>query len=345
MQVILTPTAVADKFGPGLNGFAGSVPGPPTQMSEQWFDSVQMEIVNVILGQGIALDGLKFDQLKDAFDDYVFADPEISGSLTISAGAIFVNSGAGFVLKNGSTFAVEANVTLVASDNTWVWGSSNANDWTINGDLTLGTDSGNVMTVKSTTLLTENATLAAGKTLTGGAGSSILSPSFDNVTSAGFANIGELRFIVDASPAFTAGFMQWDGKSLRIGNGVGADVVPVHQDSWLAGDVSTVNAIDDTGASVTVYLLTGEKCIVTMSMETANTNVGATINLQLTANAVIVGGTAARYQVSANIYSSVSRTVQYTAGADGNVVFKSRHGAAAGTTTSRNIHVTARRSD
>jgi hypothetical protein len=149
MQVILTPTAVADKFGAGLNGFAGSVPGPPTQLSEQWFDSVQMELVNVILGQGIALDGLVFDQLKQAIDDYSFVDPTISGSLTIDGGATLfvantallrVQSGAAVVLENGSTFAVEGNVTLIASNNTWVWGSSNANDWTINGNVTLGTD-------------------------------------------------------------------------------------------------------------------------------------------------------------------------------------------------------------
>ena len=84
MEVILTPTAVPDKFGLGLNGFAGSVPGPPTQLSEQWFDSVQMEIVNVIIGQGIALDGLVFDQMKQALDDYSFVDPHVTSTLTVT---------------------------------------------------------------------------------------------------------------------------------------------------------------------------------------------------------------------------------------------------------------------
>jgi hypothetical protein len=158
MQVILTPTAVADKFGVGLNGFAGSVPGPPTQLSEQWFDSMQMEIVNVILGQGIALDGLQFDQLKQALDDYSFLDPHITSSLSIDAGAtlfvlnggiVDVNAGAAQVFRNGSTVAFESNVTLVCSDNTWVWGSSNANDWTINGNVTLGTDGTNTISCDS----------------------------------------------------------------------------------------------------------------------------------------------------------------------------------------------------
>jgi hypothetical protein len=91
MQVILTPTAVVDKFGPGLNGFKGDVPPlpPPTQVSPEWFDSVQMEIVNVILGQGIALDGLQFDQLKQALDDYAFLNPSVNGTLTVT-GAIDV---------------------------------------------------------------------------------------------------------------------------------------------------------------------------------------------------------------------------------------------------------------
>lgn len=91
MQVILTPTAVPDLFGPGLNGFKGDVPPlpPPTQVSPEWFNSVQQEIVNVILGQGIALDGLVFNQLKKAIDDYAFLNPSVNGTLTVT-GAIDV---------------------------------------------------------------------------------------------------------------------------------------------------------------------------------------------------------------------------------------------------------------
>ena len=87
MQVILTPTSVANMFGPGLNGFASSVPGPATQMSAEWFNSAQQEIVNVITGQGLVLDGLQFDQMKRAIDNYAFVDPTITSTLTIPNGA------------------------------------------------------------------------------------------------------------------------------------------------------------------------------------------------------------------------------------------------------------------
>lgn len=99
MQVILTPTAVPNMFGPGLNGFKGSIPPlpPPTELSAEWFNSVQQEIVNVITGQGLVLDGLQFDQLKQAIDNYVFFDPAISNSLTIMAGATLT-------VENGGTF-------------------------------------------------------------------------------------------------------------------------------------------------------------------------------------------------------------------------------------------------
>jgi hypothetical protein len=135
MQVILTPTAVADKFGVGLNGFADSVPGPPTALSEQWFDSVQMEIVNVIIGQGIALDGLVFDQLKQAIDDYAFVNPsvEAGGSLTISNGAtLYLAPGSLFFADDTSSFSV------------------NTADAEFLKDLLIGDSSGDALIVSST---------------------------------------------------------------------------------------------------------------------------------------------------------------------------------------------------
>ncbi len=92
MQVILTPNAVADMFGPGLHGFKGSVTPPPTELSPEWFNSVQQEIVNVIIGQGIALDGLAFDQLKAAFDNYAFVDITANTITASSTGATIVGT-------------------------------------------------------------------------------------------------------------------------------------------------------------------------------------------------------------------------------------------------------------
>jgi hypothetical protein len=96
MQVILTPTAVPDLFGPGLNGFTGDVPGPPTQVSPEFFNSVQMEIVNVIVGQGLVLDGLQFDQLKQALDNYAFVgNPSITGKLDVTGGITVTQASVG----------------------------------------------------------------------------------------------------------------------------------------------------------------------------------------------------------------------------------------------------------
>lgn len=114
MQVIQTPTAVADKFGPGLNGFKGDVPPlpPPTQVSAEWFDSVQQEIVNVIIGQGIALDGLQFDQLKQALDDYAFVgDPSIIGSLTVT-GDVDVTGGITITQASAGSPALSATNSI-----------------------------------------------------------------------------------------------------------------------------------------------------------------------------------------------------------------------------------------
>jgi hypothetical protein len=123
MQVIQTSTAVPDKFGPGLNGFKGQLPlnAPPTQLSAEWFDSVQMEIVYVLLGQGIALDGLQFDQLKQAIDNYTFADPKIAGSLIIQNGAaLIVNDGGLLQCDPGSIASIDtlgANVANIEALN------------------------------------------------------------------------------------------------------------------------------------------------------------------------------------------------------------------------------------
>ena len=135
MQVILTPTAVADMFGAGLNGFKGSIPPlpPPTELSAEWFNSMQMEVVNVILGQGIALDGLLFDQLKTAIDDYSFGSPSLTGSMTVESGALitFLNGSASY-WDVGSTF-------YVFSDDAQFY-----------GDLTIGTASSDVLGINST---------------------------------------------------------------------------------------------------------------------------------------------------------------------------------------------------
>lgn len=155
MQVILTPTAVPDKFGAGLNGFKGSIPPlpPPTQLSAEWFDSVQMELVNILLSQGIALDGLLFDQIAVALANWTFTGDAViavGGSLTVEGGAT-VASGGSFTCSAGSTFTVNSSTPTFGA-------SSEVN---IFGDAIIGTDSGNMLTVEATTVVNGTSTFNA----------------------------------------------------------------------------------------------------------------------------------------------------------------------------------------
>src|SRR5690606_4755596 len=99
MQVILTPTAVANMFGPGLHGFKGTTDTPPTQLSPEWCNSVQMELVNIVLSQGGTLDGLVFDQVATALNSWQW-----SGTPTLLDGAqLFVSDNATVEFESGSS--------------------------------------------------------------------------------------------------------------------------------------------------------------------------------------------------------------------------------------------------
>jgi hypothetical protein len=286
VQVILTPTAVADKFGVGLNGFADSVPGPATQLSEQWFDSVQMELVNVIIGQGIALDGLQFDQLKQAIDDYTFVDPIVTGSLTIDSGAaMFIASGAGFVLQNGSTFAVESGVTLIAADNTWVWGTSNANDWTINGDVTLGTDGTNTVaclspaTCASTLVVTGILSPLAGINLGGQAIAGTAGSIVDTETLA----VTEIRFDNSGTTLpGTPGYVRWNGTFFSLMDE--ASQIRTFDDPLRGYDATlatAANPLTDTTAGATRRVKFNEPVWIEMGSHVSTDSAGSNANYML----------------------------------------------------------------
>lgn len=69
MHRIDTPTAQADKFGAGKNGFTGGNPQTgelPTALSADFFDSLQEELCAIIEGAGLALDKAKRNQLVTA---------------------------------------------------------------------------------------------------------------------------------------------------------------------------------------------------------------------------------------------------------------------------------------
>jgi hypothetical protein len=238
MQVILTPTAVADMFGPGLNGFASSVPGPPTEMSSEWFNSVQMEIANVILGQSIALDGLQFDQLKQAFDNYVFLDPTIGSTLTILSGAVLVvNSGGVFQCAVGSTATF---ATLSTSALATLASAATTTTMAVGTALTVGT------TAAITGILSPLAGINLGAQQIAGAATSIV--DVDRV-------LADKVELTDMATTFsnTGGHMRWNTTALMFAQSAviaKTNAVEIPQRGF---DLvfSTVNAIDDTTATVT----------------------------------------------------------------------------------------------
>lgn len=180
MQVILTPTAVPDKFGPGLHGFQGVVPGPPTQISPEWLDSVQMELVYPLLDQGFALDSLNLGQLTIALNSWKW-----SGTPTLLNGAqLFVNGGGTIEVESGGTFIMAPGSTgsflgsatfsdflTVAAAGTFVCNGLAG----FNGNVIIGNSGTNTFTVDVASTfndtteftadvsITNNATLTAGK--------------------------------------------------------------------------------------------------------------------------------------------------------------------------------------
>lgn len=69
MHRIDTPTAQADKFGPGKNGFTNGDPATgrrATDLNSDMWDAVQEEICAVIEKSGLALNKDQHDQLYQA---------------------------------------------------------------------------------------------------------------------------------------------------------------------------------------------------------------------------------------------------------------------------------------
>lgn len=332
-----------DKFGAGKDGFEGSVPGPPTQLEAVWYDNMQEEMANAIEDQGYVLDGLTLNQLSFALNNYGFGGVVgfTNGStLTFASGAILT-------MDAGSTF--QCNTDLAEFTGDLIIGDDATDVLTVmssavfqsvvflNGDVNVGNNVGDVLTVNATATFNENITVST---------ATLTVPTIDQTNSSGSIATGEVRLYSDVAPSPNAGVLQWDGRTLNCGDASLATGrrVAMPFDSYIAGDINTVNAIADTGASVGIVMLTGEKCIVEMHSEMTNTNVGSTVNFRIEANGVTVGGTAVRNIATAGVYVSAYRTISFTAAADILYTFTARYGAAAGTTTARNVLLTVRRS-
>jgi len=339
MQVILTPTAVADKFGPGLNGFNSSIIPPATQLSAEWFDSVQQEIVNVILGQGIALDGLAFDQLKTAFDNYVFLNPEISGTMKILGGA-------SLVVKSGGTLQCDPGSTAIfdAIDCTSV---TTTGDVEVGGNLDLTNGSiSNVTTIGSTGLASLGSVATAVATVTdlvcGIA-------SFAGTVNASNSVVRMLEADFSATTlTIDAGEMRWDGTKIALGDGFKANPLVIYVGEVFTetpgGGGGALAGSVVNGSSVTVSLTIGDVVWVEGGFETTNSlNLSPSAGLEV----FVGGGTTVLHATTrkiavANDFADVNIRYRYTALATASHVFRMTHGAATGNTTTRNVGVTVR---
>lgn len=177
--------------------------------------------------------------------------------------------------------------------------------------------------------------------------SSVNAGTLDTIDVNGVTNTGELSFYSDATTSPTAGVLQWDGRSLTVGDGSLATGrrVPAPYDSYIAGPISTVNGIADTGASITITLAAGESVIVEMKSEMENTDVTPAINFRIENNAVTIGSNESRRAAASSVYTDCNRSVKYTAVGAELAIFKARFGAIAGTTNAKNVLLTVRRAN
>jgi hypothetical protein len=252
MERITTPTAVPNKFGPGKNGFQGGGPPNATQLSPEWFDNVQEETARVIEGQGIVLDGGQLDQMKQAIDDYAFADPSITGTLTIenlasieveSGGAINVQSGGTLDTMAGSIVGLQGAVTFTPTATHTCDTVAN-----FNKGVNLGDDVADPIAVNGTMTVNENAAMHADLAVLGASGGSLSSDMTAIMTWNGTATLTHRTRILSSILSTVgdfgkdgAGNMRWhDGTADRIGH--------VSDSGWFRGH----GQVDTAAAAATI---------------------------------------------------------------------------------------------
>jgi hypothetical protein len=283
----------------------------------------------------------------DAADSWSFtATVNFNNGVTIgssSADTCTVNST--LAINNDSTIGASSadtctvNAVLVINNNSTI-GSDGTDTCTVNATLainnnsTIGSSSADTCTINATTTLA--ATLNIGANEIEGTAGSIVDVERVDVT--------EIRFDSDASPSTTTGVMQFASRWLTVGLNTVARKVSIPVDDWLAS-FSTVNAIEDTGAEVTMVLATGDIVTVEMSFEAANTSAANNVNVRIEVNGGSIGSTEPYRPVANDIFFAVRRVVEYTAPSDNVYVFKARVGASAGTTSVQNVHVSVRHSN
>ena len=227
MQRISTPTREVDKFGLGKDGFKAGGPPNATQLESSWFDNVQEELANVVEGQGVALDGLVLNQLKQVLDNYSFVSPTINGILTIAAGGTF-QCDAGSTVNLDTTLTCNSDVVL---------GDSAADAVIIPGSTThVGpayfTDP---IEIYDTVLLDGVTSVTAAFNILGASGGSLsCDPTAVCQWNGTMELIGRVRILSGTSVA--EGDLSKDGSgNFQYRNASGTRKVHVSQDGWVKG--------------------------------------------------------------------------------------------------------------
>jgi hypothetical protein len=247
-------------------------------------------------------------------------------------------------LRTGLVGTVEIDAPLTVDTDMDVTGTA-----TVFNGLTVQGSQLSVTGVGSSVDFSANLTMAGGNDIIGTAGSTLSSfssvaASILDATSTGETRTQTLAFYQDTTPSNASGKVAWDGYKVTLGDGVAARAFAIPLISYVAS-VSTASGIDDTGASITIDMLTGQTVSVLYESEVTNSTAGLTIALRIEANGSTIGGSASR-RVAAGAtgeYQSFTRRVPFTAASDGAVTFKARHGASAGSTTSTNVNLTVTR--
>jgi hypothetical protein len=256
MQVILTPTAVADMFGTGLNGFQDSVPGPPTELSAEWFNSMQMEIVSVLVNQGYALDGLLFDQLDFALNNFSFDGSvaiQSGGTLSIlGGGTLYLEGGSQFYADSTSSFSVNTSDAEFLKD--LVIGDSSGDALVVtststfqspvffNGNVDIGNNVADALTVTATTSFLNTTNIRGALLILGASGGSLSTDPTAVVQINGQLEVTG-RLTVGSGTSIAARDLSVDGSNnLRYRDASATKYVHVNSSGWVKGHGQTATA-------------------------------------------------------------------------------------------------------
>lgn len=117
MHRIDTPTAQADKFGAGKNGFTGGNPQTgelPTALDADFFDSIQEELAGVIEASGLNLDKTRHNQLFTAMKALFLSRSNPFADIKADGAAAVATALSNLGLKGAAKLDVATNAQMQA---------------------------------------------------------------------------------------------------------------------------------------------------------------------------------------------------------------------------------------